>query len=101
MSATFAEILDQRHRRRLQRLALLGPRVVGLVALLGGARPGADPTPEELRRAFERLQALGGDQISLAVLDERPWVLRAVRALGEFHALKAQLRRLRKQIFSR
>ena len=98
---TLADILDERHQRRLAGLRACGPRFSFVVATLGGARDGQDPDPAQLAEGLRRLAQWSGRRFGPADLDVPLGWLRLSRAIGFFANLARRLRPSAKNNFPR
>jgi hypothetical protein len=96
---TLADILDERHQRRLAGLRACGPRFSFVVATLGGARDGQDPDPAQLAEGLRRLAQWSGRRFGPADLDVPLGWLRLGRLVAFFFNMVNRLRPFAKKLF--
>jgi hypothetical protein len=90
---TLADILDERHQRRLAGLRACGRKFEVVVRVLGGGSPDGDLSPAQLETGLRRLAQWSGRRFGPADLDVPLGWLRLGRVIGFFSNLLARFRR--------
>jgi hypothetical protein len=96
---TLADILDERHQRRLAGLRACGRKFEVVVRVLGGGSPDGDLSPAQLETGLRRLAQWSGRRFGPADLDVPLGWLRLGRAIGFFSNLVIRLRPFAKKLF--
>jgi len=89
--STLSAILDERHKRRLAKLALFGATFAATIRVLGGTPEGQEPTPAELERGFARLGHWSGRRFTVGDLDMPDSWIRLGRVIGLFDNFRRRL----------